>query len=950
VGLSGETGASVSKTTAPPQYTFKAPQGLAVDVWNNVYVADTGNSVVVEIPSNPQLGGAAPLLSYSGAPQFKNPVAVAVDSVGNVYVADTKNPSAQIVKLPPGGGDLVIVPGTQFPALVGSGIKAPNGVAVDGAGNVYVSDSGANAVIEVPAASGPGSTPFALNFPGVSTPSGVALDASGNLYVADSGNKQILFDNRLSPTINFGNVPQNLAAGAQPVCSGTILSDGFNTGNTSPCVLTVTNIGSSAVNFGSSILSNGGQNPAFAISNTSCGGTLNTLPSGLTCTLATTYTPTADTSTSDSVNVLVAPPTATASYGSNLSLSLQANGKQPLVNIVLSASYTGGTSTTTPTNGATATITATVTQPHISGNTPTGSVTFTYVVNAANANVNNCGTGGTVTSNLSGSGGTATASFNLPVLATGVQYTITANYNPGSDTFNSATQAAPLLVAVPGTSVTATVTSTAAQLTFTYGSAAPVPVGTVTPTPASPVTYAFGSAAKATTPIGSYPVVVSFSGAGSCAYGFPPSSFSTGGAAVVQENPAALTYSIPNFSAQFGAPNISFGATATITGAVNGDGFGATFIIGAGATQSSTVAVGSYPVTPTVIGPDVGDYTVTAKPATLTVTKAGTIISVTLSPTSVANTAAGVSSTSLAIAVATTVPAGIGTPTGSVIVTDVFTPITATGLGAPNAPVTSTLPLVAGAATSPVFAPTGATATPGLHQYSFSYGGDINFQPSTLVPSATAAACTPSALAVNCLLVDYPDFTLTSTTGPIAINPGTVPSGNGLLAAPNQSTAFPETAVLFINGILGFAGQVTLTCAPQSPSYVSCFMTPPAVSVSSSTKTAATVIAVETPATLPLGFKTSELRTSATRTVLAFLPLGVLAFCVRRRRRLSKLLWMLMIASAIGVGMTGCGGNQVDFYTAVPTGSQTVTVTATWPGNATQPAGTRSFVVPINID
>jgi hypothetical protein len=590
-----------------------------------------------------------------------------------------------------------------------------------------------------------------------------------------------------------------------------------------------------------------------------------------------------------------------------------------------------------------------VTQPHLVGNTPTGSVTFTFVVDAANANVNNCGTGGTQTVNLSGSGGTATASFQLPQLQAGVQYTITANY--GGDASNSATQAAPILVAVPASTVeTATVSSTAAQLTFTYGSPAPVPVGTVAPALPAGITASFGSAAKSTTPIGSYPVVVSFSGAGSCAYGFPPSSFSTGGSAVVQENPAPLTYSIPNFTAQFGAPNISFGANATITGAVNGDGFGATFIIGAGATLSSTVAVGSYPVTPTVIGPNVGNYTVTAKPATLTVTKAGTIISVTLSPTAVANTAAGVSSTSLAISVATTVPAGVGTPTGTVVVTDVFTPITATGLGAPSAPATSTLTLVAGAATSPVFAPAGATTTPGLHQYSFAYSGDVNFQASTLVPSATAAACTPSSLAVNCLLVDYPDFTLTSTTGPIAINPGTVPSGNGLLAAPNQSTAFPETAVLFVNGVLGFSGQVTLSCAPQSPSYVSCFMTPPAVSVSSSTKTAATVIAVETPATLPLGFKTSELRTSATRTVLAFLPLGVLAFCVRRRRRLSKLLWTLMIVSAIGAGMTGCGGNQVDFYTAVPTGAQTVTVTASWPGNATQPAGTRSFVVPINID
>ena len=924
VWVSGDSTSIGSGTTPPPQYAFKAPQGLAVDVWNNVYVADTGNSAVVEIPSNNALGGAVPLLSYPGAPQFKNPVAVAVDSMGNIYVADTKNPSSQIIVLPPGGGDLVTVPGTQFPSQVGSGVKTPNGVAVDGAGNLYVSDSTANAVVEIPSASGPGSTPFALNLPGMKAPAGVALDPSGNLYVADTGNSQVLFDNRQSPNVQFGSVPQNLAAGAQPLCSGTILSDGFNTGNTTPCVLTVTNIGSQAVTLGSPFLTISGGNAAYSTTSTCA----SPLPAGLTCTISPTFTPTADSGQSENV-------TANALTGNSSVLAFSANGQQPLVKIVLSSSLG-----MTPASGGTDVITATVTQPHLTGVTPTGNVVFTYAIDVANANVNNCGTGGTQTVALTGSGGTATASFNLPSpLAAGVQYTVNANYT--GDTNNTATQAAPILVAVQASTVeTATVTSTAAQLTFTYGSPAPVPVGGVAPALPTGVTATFGSAAKATTPIGSYPVVVSFSGAGACAYGFPPSVFSSGGAAVVQENAAVLTYTIPNFTALYGAPNISYGANAVITGAENGDGFGATFT----PAKSSVLNVGSYSVVPTVLGANVGDYTVTAKPSTLTVSKAGTVISVSLSPASVANTAAGVSSAVMSISVGTTVPAGVGTPTGSVTLTDAFTLINTTGLGATTT-TTVVLPLTAGAAT---YTPT--NTTPGLHQYTFAYSGDSNFQTSSVVVSPTAPACSPSALAPNCLLVDYPDFTLTSTTGPVTVIPGVVPSGNGLLPAPNQSTAAPETAVLFVNGVLGFAGQVTLSCLPQNPSYVSCFMTPPAVSVTAASKTAATVVAIETPATLPLGFKLSELRTSATRTVLAFLPFGILAFCVRRRRRLSKALWMLMIVSAIGAGMTGCGGNQVDFYTAVPTGPQTVTVTATWQGNATEPAATRSFVVPINID
>ena len=92
--------------------------------------------------------------------------------------------------------------------------------------------------------------------------------------------------------------------------------------------------------------------------------------------------------------------------------------------------------------------------------------------------------------------------------------------------------------------------------------------------------------------------------------------------------------------------------------------------------------------------------------------------------------------------------------------------------------------------------------------------------------------------------------------------------------------------------------------------------------------TTTVVLAVSTPVSLPIGFKTSEVRTAATRTVLAFLPFGVLAFCVRRRRRLSQVLWMLIAICAVSAGMIGCGGgNQSALYTPIPTGTQNVVVT-----------------------
>jgi sugar lactone lactonase YvrE len=991
--------------TAPPQYSFNAPQGLAVDKWNNVYVADTGNKAVVEITSNIALGGAVPLLNYPGAPQFVNPVSVAVDSQGNIYVADTKNPSSQIVKLPPGGGDLVTLGGSQFPALLGTGLRSPAGVAVDAAGNLYVSDIGNNNVVEIPSASGPGSNPFVVNLTAVNSagtglttlagPGGLALDASGNLYVADTGNRQVLLDNRQNPMIQFGNVPQDGSTAGQPICPATTISDGYNIGNISgSCVLTVSNIGNGPVTLQSPITAvSGTANAAYTLSNTCT----SPLPAGLTCTISPTFTPTSDNSQAENVSV-----------NGTQTLSLVANGAQPLVHIVLSSSAGN-----TPPAGGTTTISATVTQPNIPGNTPGGTVTFTYVVDAANKNVNSCGTGGTQTAPLVN----GVASFQLPVLTQGVQYTITANYN--GDTLNTPTAASPLLVAVPGIPVTATVTSTAAQLTFTYGKTPPVPVGTVTPAPPAGITTTFSSAATATTPTGTYPVIVSFSGTGACAYGFPPSVYSTGGSAFVTESPAPLTYTIPNFTAQFGAANISYGANAVITGAVNGDGFGATFT----PAQSSILSVGTYSVVPTVTGADASDYTITAPPSTLTITQAPTSVSVSAAKTAVLNTASGVASATYSISVGTTVASGKGTPSGAVTVSDSFTPITPTGYGTPatgtvaaptfsgttlalGSPITiadttsgaaiyytldgsnptasstlyagpvtvtgsqvlSAIAIASGGNSSPVVhlvfltAGTGSyvptNTTPGLHQYSFFYSGDSNFQTSQVVPVANSAACAGNAITANCLLVDNSDFFLSSTTGPVPVDPGVVPSGNGLLSAPNQNTAYPETAVLLVNAVNGFVGTVNLTCQTQNPSYVSCFMTPLSVcfaatssaACTNTSTSAATVVAISTPTNLPLGFKTSQVQTSASKTVLAFVPFGVLAFCVRRRRRLSKALWMLIGMVAVGAVVTGCGGNLVAFYTPIPTGPQSVTVTATYVGNSTQPAATRQFVVPIAID
>jgi hypothetical protein len=187
--------------------------------------------------------------------------------------------------------------------------------------------------------------------------------------------------------------------------------------------------------------------------------------------------------------------------------------------------------------------------------------------------------------------------------------------------------------------------------------------------------------------------------------------------------------------------------------------------------------------------------------------------------------------------------------------------------------------------------------------------------------------------------------------------------------------------------LLSYSGTIYLGCAPLNPSYVSCTLSPPTVSVTTSSTTtspAVTVASICSPATLPVGYgfngtvsancllqtTTSKLvlhpdsfGRSASKTVLAFLPLGILAFCVRRKRRLSRALWMVFMTLMVGVGLNGCADTSVHYYTPIPSGPQTVTVYAcnvqadcTSPISGTVKSGApateliRSFTIPITIE
>ena len=208
--FAGRAGSFGSSDGAGSVARFKTPRGIATDSSGNVYVADTGNKTIRKITAAgtvSTLAGTAGLggsLDATGAAaRFSGPNGVAVDGSGNVYVIDSE--SATLRKITPAGVVTTLAgsPGVNG-ATNGSGAAAsfrvPYDVAVDASGNIYVSDHGNNLIRKVTAAGvvttlagsgAEGSTDGIGVAASFKYPNGISVDGSGNVYVADTDNQLI---------------------------------------------------------------------------------------------------------------------------------------------------------------------------------------------------------------------------------------------------------------------------------------------------------------------------------------------------------------------------------------------------------------------------------------------------------------------------------------------------------------------------------------------------------------------------------------------------------------------------------------------------------------------------------------------------------------------------------------------------------------------------------------
>jgi serine/threonine protein kinase, bacterial len=193
--------------------TFDAPAGVAVDSSGNVYVAEYGNNDIRKITPEGVVtlfaGSSSATAGHAdgtgSAASFWNPTGVAVDSSGNVYVADESNNEIRMIT--PAGVVTTFAGSTTAGNSNGTGtaasFSAPNGIAIDSSGNLWVTDSLNNEIRKITTPGAVVTTACGNGTAGMTngsscasaefhTPTAIAVDtSSGNLFVADTGNNQI---------------------------------------------------------------------------------------------------------------------------------------------------------------------------------------------------------------------------------------------------------------------------------------------------------------------------------------------------------------------------------------------------------------------------------------------------------------------------------------------------------------------------------------------------------------------------------------------------------------------------------------------------------------------------------------------------------------------------------------------------------------------------------------
>lgn len=228
-----------------PVAQFDSLHGAALDRQGNFYTAGlsairkvTPAGVVTTIAGSPTETGSAD--GPAASARFFQPFALTVDGADNVYVADSYNHTIRKIT-PTGAVSTLAGAARQEGSADGTGSAArfsyPSGLKADGAGNLYVADSGNN-TIRLVTADGTvttlagrsrvvGSDDGLDEAARFNSPADLALDGAGNLYIADAGNRAVRKATLLgfAPNITAQPQSQSVTAGGSVTFSITVAAN-----------------------------------------------------------------------------------------------------------------------------------------------------------------------------------------------------------------------------------------------------------------------------------------------------------------------------------------------------------------------------------------------------------------------------------------------------------------------------------------------------------------------------------------------------------------------------------------------------------------------------------------------------------------------------------------------------------------------------------------------------
>src|SRR5580658_782653 len=149
-------GAALPTPVAALSASIGDPPRVAVDAAGNFYFASMHSVFKVDLTGNLTRIAGNGQSGYSGdggaatAAQLEYPDGIAIDAAGNIYVADL---TAQVVRIIAPNGTISTYAGQGTAGYSGDGgaaiqaqLNSPMGLAIDSAGNLYIADSGNNAI------------------------------------------------------------------------------------------------------------------------------------------------------------------------------------------------------------------------------------------------------------------------------------------------------------------------------------------------------------------------------------------------------------------------------------------------------------------------------------------------------------------------------------------------------------------------------------------------------------------------------------------------------------------------------------------------------------------------------------------------------------------------------------------------------------------------------------